>query len=468
MVEAGGVSRQPSLFRQIAVRLGILTAIFALLDVAIVVPMYAFDQQALAEDFIEQQAERIDHRLGDPSGLGWAASAAARLEPPPGVESWGFEVIAADREPALRVGALAPLPRPGARALDFTQRDATPSGTLVTGLRRFSGQHGPYWIFVSAHVVGTRAYWPVIGQELLAHVALPLAPLLILLLVFNAQVVRRMLAPLERAALEVDALDPARMDARLSPPTTSREVAALVSAVNRALDRLQKAMALLKTFTADAAHELRTPLSVLRLRTDALPDSATKVRLGEEIQTMIRLVNQMLDLAQADVLRLDGAEPVDLQAMAAEVVAQIAPHAFAAGHDIQLTDLGSTPALGHRDALGRALRNLVENAIHHTQGGRPIEVSVGPGARFSVRDFGPGLPAEGEKIFDRFWRQSRAQDGGAGLGLGIVRSIVEAHGGAVEADNTADAGAVFTCVFPAAPPLPTFNRADTIPADGYP
>ncbi len=224
----------------------------------------------------------------------------------------------------------------------------------------------------------------------------------------------------------------------------------------------------MKTFTADAAHELRTPLSVLRLRTDALPDSATKVRLGEEIQTMIRLVNQMLDLAQADVLRLDGAEPVDLQAMAAEVVAQIAPHAFAAGHDIQLTDLGSTPALGHRDALGRALRNLVENAIHHTQGGRPIEVSVGPGARFSVRDFGPGLPAEGEKIFDRFWRQSRAQDGGAGLGLGIVRSIVEAHGGAVEADNTADAGAVFTCVFPAAPPLPTFNRADTIPADGYP
>jgi signal transduction histidine kinase len=238
------------------------------------------------------------------------------------------------------------------------------------------------------------------------------------------------------------------MDARLTPPTSSREVAALVIAVNRALDRLQHAMLLLKTFTADAAHELRTPLSVMRLRTDELPASEVRERLSWDIESMTRMVNQMLDLAQADALRLDAAETVDLRALAIEVVSQIAPHAFAVGHDIRLTDNDAAPVLGLPDALGRALRNLIENAIHHAPPGLPIEVIVGPGRKLSVRDHGPGLPqVDADKIFDRFWRASRS-GGGAGLGLGIVRSIVEGHGGVVTAQNAVGGGALFECEFP--------------------
>lgn len=445
---------QPSLFRQIAVRLGALTLAFALLDVAIVATIYAYDQQALAEELIQRQAVRINRAFTAPQAAATPPPGSVAVKRPVGVSAWGFVILDESLKPLVRQGdavATDSSTWPDKSTLDWTRRDAAGSGTRVTGVRRFEGASGRYWIVVSANIVGSAAYWPVIGRELVDHVGLPLVPLMVLLLIFNVQVVRRTLAPLEQAAREVDALDPSRMDARLTPPAASREVAALVSAVNRALDRLQHAMTLLKTFTADAAHELRTPLSVLRLRIDTLPDSQTKARLGEEIQAMTRLVNQMLDLAQADALGLDGASEVDLRSLGAEVVSQIAPLAFAKGHDIRLVDQNPASVLGHRDALGRALRNLIENAIRHTPGGPAIEVIVGPGAQLSVRDHGPGLP-EGvaARIFDRFWRKSRSAEGGAGLGLGIVRSIIEAHGGTVTAKPAAGGGAVFVCTFSAA------------------
>jgi two-component system OmpR family sensor kinase len=444
--------RAPSLFRQIAVRLTLLMALFALLDVAIVVPMYAFDQQALAEDFIEQQAHRIDRALAGTTPRSGVPAPLAALENPIGVSTWNFAVVDEHLQPVAQgpAGPSAWTPEwPQTSTLDWTRRNAGASGTLVSGARRFEGKAGPYWILVAANVSDGSAYWPVIGQELLEHVALPLIPLTLMLLVFSVQVVRRMLAPLESAAREVDSLDPGRMEARLTAPQTSREVAILVNAMNRALDRLQHAMGLLKRFTADAAHELRTPLSVLRLRIDALPDGPGKSQLGEDVRAMTRLVNQMLDLAQADALRMDEAQEIEPHDLAAAVVSQIAPHAFSAGHDIELIDLGGSPIHGHADALGRALRNLIENAIRHTKGGRPIEVIVGPGSRLSVRDHGDGVPDnEAGKIFDRFWRSSGSDGAGAGLGLGIVRSIVEAHGGKVTAQNPADGGALFVCDFP--------------------
>ena len=443
-------ARAPSLLRQIAVRLTALMAIFAVLDVAIVVSMYAFDRQALAEDFIEQQADRVDRALAVSPG------SVADLRDPIGVSTWNYIVVDARLAPVLQRHGPSPQTLsmwPDASTLDWTRRSVAGTGTQVTGARRFRGEAGPYWILIEAHVSTPAAYWPVIGQELLEHVALPLVPLTLLLLVFSLQVVRRMLAPLEAAAREVDGLDPSRMDARLSAPQGSHEVGILVSAVNRALDRWRDAMLLLKSFTADAAHELRTPLSVLRLRIDALPDSPGKSSLGEDIQAMTRLVNQMLDQAQADVLTTELPEEISLHDLAAATVTQVAPHAFACGHDIQLVDQGGSPIRGHGEALGRALRNLVENAIRHTPAGRPIEVIVGPGPRLSVRDHGDGLsPGEAEKMFDRFWRRSRSGDTGAGLGLGIVRAIVEAHGGAVTAQNAPGGGALFLCEFPPAGP----------------
>lgn len=442
--------RGRSLFAQIALRLVTLAAIFAVLDVAIVVANYATDDQALAEDFIEQQAHRIDRTLRRADGA-TARLDLANMSRPFGVSAWRVTIVGDRLTPLLQVGDVAASPFtiwPTRDTLDWTRRDLRGGEYLISGARRFTGPAGAYWVLVAAQARGRSLYGPVILRELLDHVALPLIPLMGLLLVFNVQVVRRMLLPLNSAVSQVDALDPSHMEARLSDPADSREVAVLVSAVNRALDRLQEAMGLLKTFTADAAHELRTPLAVLNLRIDQLPEGESRRRLSEEVQTMSRLVNQMLDLAQADALRLDAAADVDLNALAREVIAQTAPLAFAGGHDVRLVEHGKAVVRGHADALGRVIRNLIENAVRHAGRPGPIEVTVGPGARLQVMDLGQGFaPLDGETLFRRFWRRQRGA-GGSGLGLGIVRSIVEAHGGTVSAVSPRSGGALFVCQFP--------------------
>lgn len=123
---------------------------------------------------------------------------------------------------------------------------------------------------------GIRPYVPVILNEIVQHVILPLIPLSLLLLPFNVFAVRRVLEPLRRAESEVDALDPDNVLIRLSAPSSPREVTTLVRAVNRALNRLDRSMAIMRGFTANAAHELRTPLSIMRLSLDRLP--ASKLR----------------------------------------------------------------------------------------------------------------------------------------------------------------------------------------------
>ncbi|MDR3510641.1 MAG: HAMP domain-containing sensor histidine kinase [Caulobacteraceae bacterium] len=457
MPEAGLIrSRQSTLFAQIATRLVLVAFAFAVLDIAIVIADYARDPQAMAEDFVTQQANRIEHSWRAATRPGGGPS-LAQLAAPAGVSDWTYVIIDRSRRPVVQAGDPSLIDASGwptPSTLDWTRRDRVASGVQITGLRRFDGSLDQHWVLVAAETQGGVVYWPVIAGELVDHVAVPLAPLTALLLIFNIIVVRRMLGPLSVAAAEADKLDPSRMDGRLTEPTASREVAALVVAVNRALDRLQRAMTQLKDFTADAAHELRTPLSVMRLRVEALPEGPAKQSLGDDVQAMTRLVNQMLDLSQADALTMDQAQDVDLHALATDVIAQMAPLAFELDQDIRLSDRGATQIRGHSDALGRALRNLLENAIVHGRGTGPIEVEAGPGPRISVRDHGQGLGAlEPDAIFRRFWRKRRDR-GGAGLGLGIARSIVEAHGGTITARNMPDGGALFVCEFPSHAAIP--------------
>lgn len=434
-------ARRPTLFAQIALRLALVTVVFALVDVGLVVADYVGNRQVMAEDFVAQQAERIER----------AWRRGATLSRPVGVSRWAYAVLGPDSGPAMVARDpgvdFAPAP-PAAGTLDWTRRDATASGIRITGVRRFEDGGGVHWVMVVAEQGDWRIYLPVMAEELVDHVVMPLAPLVALLFAFNIVFVRRMLAPLAAAAAEVDALDLTRLDARLTEPAASREVVALVATLNRALARVQNAVGVLKAFTADAAHELRTPLSVLQLRVEALPDGEAKQKLRDDVQAMTRLVSQMLDLSRADALAMDDSRDVDLHAVAQDIVAQTAPLAFAAGHDIRLIDHGPASLRGHPDALGRALRNLVENAIVHGGASGPIEVTVGPGARLSIRDHGAGLSdTDRELLFRRFWRKDR-NGGGAGLGLGIARSIVEAHGGRLSAENAPGGGAVFVCSFP--------------------
>ncbi len=408
----------PSLLRQISLRLVAAAVIVSLVEIIGVIFIYSRNHPKLAEQLVTQQAERVFEALTREGDV-------KNIEAPYGASDWTFTV-----EP------------PAPTEHDWTRHTEQGNREIIHGARRLPNDYR-----VTMRVSGERLalFAPVFLQEAYHHVIVPVAPVTILVLLLNVYIVRRMLAPLSASAAEVDALDPSRMDTRLSIPGNPREVRALVLAINRALDRLQQAMQTLESFTADAAHEMRTPLSILKLRIDALEPGPTKDRLREDVAAMTRLVNQMLDLAQADTLDAQMNQTVDLSTLARDVVERMLPMAVARGCDIELIDRGGGSVQGHAEALARVLANLVDNAIAHSPRDCRVDVIVGPGRKLEVRDRGPGFTAEAsEHLFRRFWRGPSPGRAGAGLGLAIAQSILSRHGAAITADNASDGGAVFT------------------------
>ncbi|WP_298169630.1 HAMP domain-containing sensor histidine kinase [Novosphingobium sp.] len=445
MDKAGNSKRGPAgptLFRQIATRLAAFTLLFALLDVGIVVFTYSSQPESLAQELLTLEANKAERSTAPVPDL---------LAGPPGAEHWAARYV----EPAA--GGSAPPPSrvdaPSGVLMDWTRRERIPGGYRISGVRSVQQGGQQRWLYMQFEGDGIRPYVPVIANEIVQHVVLPLIPLSLLLLLFNVFAVRRVLGPLQRAEAEVDALDPDNVLLRLSEAPEPREVNTLVRAVNRALTRLDKTMAILRGFTANAAHELRTPLSIMQLSLDKLPPGPLRDDLQADTQHMARLVGQMLDLAQADALAVEPDVLVDLADIGRDIVGAMAPKAFAAQRELRFEAVGDTRALGHAEAIYRIYRNLIDNALAHAPGATPIEVTAGPGPQLSVRDHGPGIADEDlPHIFERFWRKDRRKSDGAGLGLGIVQRLAEAHGGAITARNAPGGGALFEVTF--APPEP--------------
>jgi two-component system OmpR family sensor kinase len=434
-------STEPSLVRQISVRLIAAAVLVSLIEIAGVLFIYSRNRPKLAAELVNTHTERIAEALASSN----PQQHLAELAPPWGADDWTFAIHDSNRNlvferPAGQAKYFKPLPVP----VDFnwTRRERTESPELIYGTRHLDDGH---WVTMAVTGEPLPLFAPVFMREAYAHVIVPVAPVTILILLLNVYIVRRMLAPLSAAAAEVDSLDPSRMETRLTTPTTPREVRALVLAMNRALDRLERAMHTLESFTADAAHEMRTPLSVLKLRVEALEPGPAKDALREDVAAMTRLVNQMLDLAQADTLDSQINHTVDLSTLASDVVERMLPVAVARGTDIELKDQGGATVKGHAEALSRVLTNLIDNAIAFSPRDCAIDVIVGPGPRLVVRDRGPGFsPGTTELLFRRFWRGDSSGRKGAGLGLAIAQSILSRHGASITADNACDGGAVFT------------------------
>jgi len=308
--------------------------------------------------------------------------------------------------------------------------------------------------------VGDRLYWIQVGQDLahrdviiddivasfLPRVAWITFPILLLLLVIDIMIFRRALDPVREASDTAASIGPTSTDVRLSEQSMPSEIVPLVHAVNQALDRLEAGFRAQREFTADMAHELRTPLAIMRARIDTMEDQPLRRSLEADIVNMTRTLNQVLDVAELEAFVVDGNSRADLQNVCSDAVAFMAPLVVDSDRTIALTG-AETPVWvhGHAEALFRAVRNLVENAIRHTPAGGSIEVDVSADGTVRVLDDGPGVPpAERETIFRRFWRRDRARPESRGLGLAIVARVAEAHGGAVSVDNRPGGGAVFT------------------------
>jgi signal transduction histidine kinase len=282
-------------------------------------------------------------------------------------------------------------------------------------------------------------------------------PILLVLLVTDIAIFRRALLPLRQASEIAQHIGPARTDVRLPVNEIPNEVRPLVLAVNQALDRLDQGFRIQREFTGDAAHELRTPLSILRTRVDTLENRGTAKALYQDIEAMSRIVGQLLDIAELDAFTVDPRELADAQAVCAEVAEFIAPLALEQGRDIALIG-PSTPVWvkGNAEMMKRAIRNLAENAIKHAPPQTVVEFIVEEYGKVSVLDQGPGiLDEERELIFRRFWRRDRSQQGSTGLGLSIVQRIVELHGATITVENRPAGGARFSIQFVAAEDKPS-------------
>lgn len=264
--------------------------------------------------------------------------------------------------------------------------------------------------------------------------------------------IRTSLGPLRAASASATRIAPGDTGVRLPTAGLPTELIPLVAAVNAALDRLEKGFDAQRQFTANAAHELRTPLAILTAGLETLPPSAAVGRLKEDAERMNRLVVQLLRVARLDAQPMDLGQTVDLGRVASEVVERLAPWAASKGRSLAFEPaVRPTAVRGDPDALGDAIRNLVENAIAHSPEGGEVTVQVSDHGSVSVIDNGPGVPAElKQRIFERFWRsrERRSSGVGAGLGLSIVSEIARAHGGGATVADAPGGGACFVLSVP--------------------
>jgi signal transduction histidine kinase len=263
-------------------------------------------------------------------------------------------------------------------------------------------------------------------------------------------VMGRAMAPLRLASARAADIGPTSSGERLPTNGMPSEVLPLIEAMNGALGRLDKALEAQRRFTADAAHELLTPLAVLTANLDTVKDKKQAKEIRVDVETISDIVAQLLELAELDSLGLTEAEPANLRDVCLEVTSMIAPLAYGQGKAIELT--GSERAVMVRcnqKAVTRALRNLVQNAISHTPANTTVEVRVHDNGVIQVLDHGPGVPPDQrELIFRRFWRGASRAGPGAGLGLSIVKRAVETYGGTIEVSETPGGGATFTLSLP--------------------
>ena len=311
-----------------------------------------------------------------------------------------------------------------------------------------------------ARPIGDHMYFIQVGQDL-AHrdviiddvvssffprVAWITFPILLLLLLIDILIFRRALDPVREASTTAAAIGPQRTEVRLPEQSMPAEIVPLVHAVNQALDRLEAGYRAQRDFTADMAHELRTPLAIVRARVDSLESGPARDALRADLVNMTRTVNQVLDIAELESFIVANDAKADLHAVCADAVSFMAPLAVDVGKTIALTgEAGPVWVRGHAEALFRAVRNLIENAIRHTRAGVSIEVEVLANGTVRVLDNGPGVPeADREQIFRRFWRRDRAKGDSRGLGLAIVARVADAHDGSVTVENRPGGGAIFS------------------------
>jgi len=333
-----------------------------------------------------------------------------------------------------------------------------------------------------------------VAPHLLLGTLLALAPVILIVSLGVAYFVAgRAFRPVDELINEVEAITDGRsLHRRLPVAASGDELSRLSATLNAMISRLESSFTALRRFTADASHELKTPLTVLRADVERAMHPGTSpadrmVALEEALQETARmadLVESLLTLARADEGRYDlHREPVRLEPLVRDVFETAAILGEENGLTIELPVCEDATVLGDPDRLRQLFLNLVTNAIKYTPRGGHVEISLThrphDEVALSVRDTGIGISASDlPHVFERFWRADRVRSrriasvdnswaldrGGFGLGLSIAQWIVQAHGGTLTVQSRLGRGSMFSVVLPVAPPAPDEMSGRSEPA----
>lgn len=281
-----------------------------------------------------------------------------------------------------------------------------------------------------------------IAANLAKNLLLPLLfalPLLGLMVWFN---VARGLRPLAELGRQVAGRDPGNLGT-LEAGNIPAEVLPLVENLNRLFGRVAQLIENERRFTADASHELRTPLAALKVQAQVARASTNDAERARALDKVLdgcdratHLVQQLLTLARLDPDDPGSkAEACDLQLLARNAVAELAPYALSKNIDIDLAEGGAVQTKGYAGLIAILLRNLIDNAIRYSSAGGSVQVRAAAengSATLTVIDQGPGIPAEErDKVGQRFYRVLGTEEYGSGLGISIVKRIAELHAASV-------------------------------------
>jgi heavy metal sensor kinase len=389
------------------------------------------------------------------------------------VDSLGQVLFASDSAAALPADQFEDFLLP-TRELRFGERSGEYRFSVRAGPARFHlrpiRNAGPG--IAAILVASPRSATIVAAQDLLSAM-LAISPLILLAsLLLGYWIAGRSMAPLNKMVEELEAITDGRsLHRRLVVESQGDEVARLGTAVNRMFERLERSFSALHRFTAEASHELKTPIMVLKagveraLRHPGTPAESLQAldESLDQINLMTELVDSLLTLARADEGRLPLAlEDCDLRSMVEEAAETASMLAEPAGLSVEtrIPD-GPVPLRADRNRIRQLLLNLVTNAVKYTPPGGQVSLGLTDLDRdlvVTVSDTGIGIAAgDLPHIFDRFWRadpaRSRAGERpGTGLGLAITKWVAEAHGGTISVQSRPGRGTQFTVTLPRNPP----------------
>ena len=312
---------------------------------------------------------------------------------------------------------------------------------------------GDQEILVEVATLGdpAQAFLSVMTMEIVDDVWLPMIPLVVLVLGISVISVRKSLQPLALAAQQARNISLLQSGIKIDEKTMSREVGILIDAINGLLDRLRKIFETQQLFIARAAHELKTPLAIMLMELGRVEERGT-ARLEADIKSMNQVVNGLLTMA-----RLENNNSaisfvhIDLAALTRDVITHMDMMTNLKGHRISLNVEDPATCVGDPTAIREAVRNVLDNALIHAPAEADIHINVGPGGIVTVEDSGGGWNDDNPETFLQPFTKGQSSTGGAGLGLSIVKQVIDAHGGAIELGRSSLGGALIRLNFAAKP-----------------